>query len=263
MLYGDLAGASGRAEETLRLARHYGHNGFARFMEGGAMVALPYHLGRWEQALEYADPFLASVEEGSPHYQSSTAYCFRGLIRVARGDYAGGVKDADRGVEVARGIEDPQAFHPVLAMASSIFVLTENDQRARQTVREALDAFRGLRRLGSVAVVEIHNLAWAARKVGSEEELLSVIGREPFRSPWAQVAEAVAGGDFCGAAEVLASMGAVSSEAFYRLRAAEALVAEGRQAEADEQLRPALAFYGSVGATRYVREGKALLAASA
>jgi hypothetical protein len=164
---------------------------------------------------------------------------------------------------VARGIEDPQAFHPVLAMASSIFVLTENDQRARQTVREALDAFRGLRRLGSVAVVEIHNLAWAARKVGSEEELLSVIGREPFRSPWAQVAEAVAGGDFRGAAEVLASMGAVSSEAFYRLRAAEALVAEGRQAEADEQLRPALAFYGSVGATRYVREGKALLAASA
>jgi len=263
MLYGDLAGASGRAEETLRLARHYGHNGFARFMEGGAMVWLHYHLGRWEQALEYADPFLASVEEGSPHYQSSTAYCFRGLIRVARGDYAGGVKDADRGVEVARGIEDPQAFHPVLAMASSIFVLTENDQRARQTVREALDAFRGLRRLGSVAVVEIHNLAWAARKVGSEEELLSVIGREPFRSPWAQVAEAVAGGDFRGAAEVLASMGAVSSEAFYRLRAAEALVAEGRQAEADEQLRPALAFYGSVGATRYVREGKALLAASA
>ena len=58
-------------------------------------------------------------------------------------------------------------------------------------------------------------------------------------------------------------MGAVSSEAFYRLRAAEALVAEGRQAEADEQLRPALAFYGSVGATRYVREGEALLAASA
>ena len=58
-------------------------------------------------------------------------------------------------------------------------------------------------------------------------------------------------------------MGAVTSEAFYRLRAAEALVAEGRQAEADEQLRPALAFYASVGAMRYVREGEALLAASA
>ena len=50
---------------------------------------------------------------------------------------------------------------------------------------------------------------------------------------------------------------------FYRLCAAEQLVSEGRRAEADEQLRPALAFYRSVGAKRYVREGEALLAASA
>jgi len=262
MLYGDVAGALGRAEETLRLARHYGHNGFARFMEGGAMVATQYHLGMWEQALEYADPFLASVEEGSPHYQSAAAYCFRGLIRAARGDNAGAVKDAERGAEVARGIEDPQALHSVLAMASFIFGLTENDRRARETVREALDAFRGLHHLGFVAV-EMHHLAWAARQVGAEDELLPVIARERFRSPWAHAAEAVVGGDFRGAADVLAPIGAADGEAFYRLRAAEALVAEGRQAEADEQLRPALAFYGSVGATRYVREGEALLAASA
>ena len=52
-------------------------------------------------------------------------------------------------------------------------------------------------------------------------------------------------------------------EACCRLCAAEAYVAQGRRAEADEQLRPALAFYRSVGATRYVREGEALLAASA
>jgi tetratricopeptide (TPR) repeat protein len=262
MLYGDLSGSLGRAEETLRLARHYGHNGFARFMEGGAMVAAQYHLGMWEQALAYAEPFLASVEGGSPHYQSAAAYCFRGLIRVARGDDAGGVKDAERGAEVARGIEDPQALHSVLSMASFIFVLTENDQPARRTVREAVDAYRELSRLGFVAV-ELPHLAWAAQKVGSGEEVLSVIGREPFRSPWAQAAEAVAGGDFHAAAEVFASIGALSGEAFFRLRAAEALVAQGRQAEADEQLRPALAFYESVGATRYVREGEALLAASA
>jgi hypothetical protein len=55
----------------------------------------------------------------------------------------------------------------------------------------------------------------------------------------------------------------MSVEAFYRLRAAEQLVVEGRRAEADDQLGPALGFYRSVGATRYVREGEALLAASA
>jgi class 3 adenylate cyclase/tetratricopeptide (TPR) repeat protein len=262
ILYGDVEGGFRRAAETLRLARHYGHNGFARFMEGGAMVASQYHLGRWEEALEYAETFLASVEEGSPHYQSASAYCFRGLIRVARGESAGAVNDAERGVELARGIEDPQALHSVLAMASFIFVLTDNDQRAHETVREALDAFRSLHKLGFTAV-EMHHLAWAVWKVGSEDELLQVIAREPFRSPWAQVAEAVAGGDFRGAADVVALTGAVNSEAFYRLRAAEGLVADGRRAEADEQLRRALAFYRSVGATRYVREGEALLAASA
>ncbi len=40
------------------------------------------------------------------------------------------------------------------------------------------------------------------------------------------------------------------------------VVAEARRAEADEQLANALAFYRSVGATRYVVEGEALLAAS-
>ena len=58
-------------------------------------------------------------------------------------------------------------------------------------------------------------------------------------------------------------IGAVTHEAFYRLRSAEQLVAQGRRAEADEQLRAALAFYSTVGATRYIREGEALLAASA
>ena len=59
------------------------------------------------------------------------------------------------------------------------------------------------------------------------------------------------------------AIGAAPQEALFRLWAAEQLVDEGRRAEADEQLRRALAFYRSVGATRYVREGEALLAASA
>jgi hypothetical protein len=58
-------------------------------------------------------------------------------------------------------------------------------------------------------------------------------------------------------------MGATTCEAFFRLHAAESFVAEDRRAEADEQLRAALAFYRGVGATRYVREGEALMAASA
>jgi hypothetical protein len=40
-------------------------------------------------------------------------------------------------------------------------------------------------------------------------------------------------------------------------------VREGRRAEADAELKRSLAFWRSVGATAYVREGEALLAASA
>jgi hypothetical protein len=58
-------------------------------------------------------------------------------------------------------------------------------------------------------------------------------------------------------------MGALPEEASARLRAAEALVQEGRRAQADAELNRALAFWRSVGATAYVREGEGLLAESA
>jgi hypothetical protein len=70
-------------------------------------------------------------------------------------------------------------------------------------------------------------------------------------------------GDLVDVADKLDQIGLRSDEAHIRLRAARELVGAGRRAEADEQLRRALAFYRIVGATRYVREGEALLAASA
>lgn len=58
-------------------------------------------------------------------------------------------------------------------------------------------------------------------------------------------------------------MGAVTEEAHDRLWLAVALVEQNRRAEADIQLQKALAFYRSVGASRYIRHGETLLAASA
>jgi hypothetical protein len=58
-------------------------------------------------------------------------------------------------------------------------------------------------------------------------------------------------------------VGSLPDEARARLGAAERLVADGRRAEPDVQLDKVLAFYRSVDATRYIREGEALLAVSA
>lgn len=58
-------------------------------------------------------------------------------------------------------------------------------------------------------------------------------------------------------------MGALGEEALDRLWLAESLVKQNRRAEAAVQLQGALAFFRSVDATRYIRAGEALLAASA
>jgi hypothetical protein len=113
------------------------------------------------------------------------------------------------------------------------------------------------------AANDLPSLAWVAVMRGREPELSELVERESFVSPWLGATAAVLAHDFRGAAEICAGMGTPAHDAFYRLRAAEQLVADGRRAEADEQLRPALAFYRSVRAMRYVREGEALLAASA
>jgi class 3 adenylate cyclase/tetratricopeptide (TPR) repeat protein len=262
ILHGDFAASRAAQETTLELAKHFGHLGQARFIEAGSAVANRYMAGEWDDALQGAEATITAAQGGARFYQLPAMHAFRGLVRLARGDADGAEPDAELAVELVRPIRDPQALHPDLAMAASIFAVVGNEARAGQTLDEALDSLRDISPLG-FAVIELPLLAWAAVSLGRESELVEVIEHEPFKSPWLLSALAVASRDFRAAADILDEMGLVAHEAFFRLRAAEQLVAEGRQAEADEQLRPALAFYRGVGATRYVREGEALLAASA
>jgi hypothetical protein len=147
-------------------------------------------------------------------------------------------------------------------MAAAIFLSVGNEVRAGETFDEVLADLRELPRLG-FAVIELPLQAWVAVTLGRESDLVEVMEPEPFKSHWLRAALAVTSRDFRAAADLFEGMGIFSHEAFFRLRAAEQFVEEGRRAEADEQLRRALAFYRSVGATRYVREGEALLTASA
>ena len=77
------------------------------------------------------------------------------------------------------------------------------------------------------------------------------------------VGRALADHEFMPAAESLDSMGTARSAALTRLHAAQQLLKTGRTADADDQLRRALSFFRSVGATRFISEGQALLAQSA
>jgi hypothetical protein len=106
-------------------------------------------------------------------------------------------------------------------------------------------------------------LALVARRLGIESELHALAEAAPAEDRSAPTLHALLSGEYVVAADAYAEMGLRPLEAHARLRAAESLRAEGRQAEAVEQLERALVFWRSVGATRYIREGEALLAESA
>jgi hypothetical protein len=187
---------------------------------------------------------------------------FRGMVRAARGEDAAAADDAGRALELARPVGDPQLTGSVIFGTALIYMTIGDQKRATELLDESLDFIREIEDLGWV-VVELHSLASVAHKLGRGVELLAAVEDERLETPWLFAARAVAAGDSVRAADIFGEMGDSSLEAFCRLAAADSLVAEGRRAEADEQLRPALAFFRSVQASRYVREGEALLAASA
>jgi class 3 adenylate cyclase/tetratricopeptide (TPR) repeat protein len=238
--------------ETLDLARHYGHHGYARWIEAGAGINLfAYVQGKWDEAIALADKYIAEREAGLQHYQSSTAYSFRGLIRLARDDAEGAVRDAELSLELARPAKDPQLVQPALAISALTFHVGGAERRAAETLDEALEGLRELHGLG-YAAVELHLLAWVARAHGRQAELLEVIHRQPFTSVWTELVRMIATGDDARAGELLDEIDLSAHAAFYRL-----------QGGAEHDVRAAIDFYGGVGATRFVREGEAMLAASA
>jgi hypothetical protein len=218
-------------------------------------------LGRWDHALNGADAFIAEVEAGAPHYLAPQAYNVRAEIRLAREQTDGVLADAKEAVALARRAKDPQILFRALAAAAHVHAEMGARQIAEKLAGEVLAAVASGQPLG-YSVVEVHVLAWTLAEAGRGIELADALSS--LRSvPWLRAAIAFATGDPIRAAEICAEIGAVTEEAHARLVAARQLVERRRRAEGDAQVRRALAFYRSVGATRYLREGKSLLAASA
>ncbi|MBA3383906.1 MAG: hypothetical protein H0T20_04540 [Actinobacteria bacterium] len=92
---------------------------------------------------------------------------------------------------------------------------------------------------------------WTWEQIGLLDEMIGVMGTGR-RTPWLEAAEAVAAGSWARAAEIYERCGSAVSVAFARL-----------QAGGDADLRAALDFYRVAGASRFVREAEARLAAIA
>ena len=252
---GELSRAFELLDEATRLADRAGHADMTRFMQGMQMLR-PLDDGRWDDCLRMTDAFIAECEAGAPHTQQAGAHCHRGMIRLGRGDLEGAVADAERALELAREVAQPDRMFQSLAFAVRAFAEAGEAERARQQASEF--DFLALDRRRAPPVWTTINFAWAANDVGHREELDRLLAHQKRQTKWNLATRAVVRGEYAEAAALFAEMGTRMHEAYARLRAAEQLATEGRRAEADAQLTRAVAFFHAAGATRWLREAEAL-----
>ena len=218
---------------------------------GAAMVE-----GDWRGGLRKADAF---VDEclSAPHYQETTVRMTRATLRLADGDEAGALEDARRAVELASEAGDLQVRVPAL----SVLAYVASELGRREEADRAFDEALALAVEADQAWRHLFYAVWAALALGREAGLAPHFReRWQFGERWVAPARAALGGDLVTAAALFDAIGAAGAAALTRLRAAAELVAAGRRAEADEQLMPALAYFRSQGASRYVQEGESRLA---
>ena len=253
---GELRRAEGLYRAGLDLAERRGSAVSLRWFRGN-LAECTFQLGLWDDAQRFVDEELGNPET---HYMQNLARMIRAEMRLARGDASGALADLDVAVGEARAIRDPQALIPSLSARLLVLARTGDAPGAHGALAELTDARRALE--VDPGGSWIADLAFALLELGREADLLAEAAPPGPQTPWRDAALAIAGGDLVGAAGLFESMGAAAFEAHARLRAAGRLSAEGRSAEAAAQLAGALDFYRGVGATRFVREGEALLAAA-
>lgn len=227
----------------------------------GSYLDVAYSLGEWDEAMRVSEDFIAAAEAGSPHYLEQAGLLSRALIRLARGDVAGALANDDHQLELARQTPEPQSLEAGLWASAFIRLEAGRVEEASSRLDELLAALG--ERAPAYEVLSWPNVAFAFAGVGRHDEFLELASRIKVPLRWLDAGRAFVLGDFERAANVYADIGSLADEAYARLRAAEALVADGRRAEADAQLQRALAFYHAVGATLYLQQGERLLAAPA
>jgi class 3 adenylate cyclase len=255
---GDLHEGLRLALEAEKAAQRFGTKATLRWTRG-ALIGLWFELGHWDQCARAADEFLTESAPLGPHYYDAYVRSARSLMRLAHGDVAAALEDQAELLVSARQAKDPQVLHPALGVSAYVLAAVG---RAGEGQRVLAELFAAGTAVLSNLYMSFTDCVLAAEILGRRDEARQWLGA-PRGSPWFAAAHALVDQEFVRAAESLDSMGAARSAALARLRAAQELVTAGRSAEADHQLRLALAFFRSIGATRYIREGEALLAASA
>jgi ATP/maltotriose-dependent transcriptional regulator MalT len=252
-LIGDLEGASASLAKAREAAERFGHSSALLWLEIEDMLDHDLR-GEWDEALACSNAFLESIE-GRKNRLRGTARHVRALVFVARGDVDAAEAEAKLVLEEARKSQG-EPLSPALAEVARVLVAAGRQAEADVLLDELFRDHQGS--FGSHWMRELPHLLV---ELGRGDVYVAAVVDAPS-SPWLEAGVAVATGNFVEAAESYERIGARATEAWTRLLAAEALVAQGRRREADEQLGRTLAFYRAARATPYVRRGELLLAAT-
>jgi tetratricopeptide (TPR) repeat protein len=259
---GDVNQAAELRAEGLRIAERVGPADVAHFLRGEWVVA-SYWAGRWDEALRLGEQMVSEAEAGSPSYMDAQVRQSRARIALARGELQA-YDEASSALAHGRVIGDPQALYPALALAARVARHTGRIDEAVELIDELLGLWG--ERPRTVLHSHLQSFVDAAEVLGAlgrGSELEAVGAAAHVQTRWIDAGTAYVRGDFRRAAEIYSQTGSLPDEAFARLRAAETLIRSGRRPEGDRELQRALAFYRSVMATAYLREGEALLAQTA
>ncbi len=250
---GGLDAATDYLARARRYDERFGYVGGLFWLDGEDMLDHDVR-GNWEEALALADRIIASA--GAGHYHVGPALLVRAGILLGRGDLVGALEVSERGISIAREVKDPQLVGPSLVTRARVLVGAGDQPAADELLTELL-------RDHQVDMSWFSRLPLLLSELGRGEEFLAATEQASLMTPWLEAGRAVGEGDFARAAAIYAEIGARELEAWARLLATESLIAEGRRAEADAQLTPALGYFRRLHATAYIGRGEALLAATA
>jgi ATP/maltotriose-dependent transcriptional regulator MalT len=246
---GRIAEAREALEEGAAAAQRFGSMWYRDWLAPERATYM-YYEGAWDQAVAQIAELMADIADGGlTSFMESANLSVRARVRVARGDVAGGVEDAERSLDVARIAKNPQLLHPALAGLAAIQAEIGDVEEASRLVDELFENWRAHPILASA--FWLIEAAYALVPLERGTELEEGLARTKARSKWAEAARAYVSGDFTTAADILAVIGSKPDEAYARLRSG-----------TDADVRRALEFYRSVGASRYVAQGEALLPTS-
>jgi class 3 adenylate cyclase/tetratricopeptide (TPR) repeat protein len=233
--------------------------GMSRWFGEAVMAEAAYWTGRWDDVARLLDPL---VSDESPAFAWGRLPSLRAMVRLARDDLAGAADDCARTLDaLARDEWSTGPGEGVEAQCACMQVLLALGRPA-----EAADLIEKVLALGwepPYGFGGVVELVFLLRTFDRSLDPIVDAARAHPGLPWVQAAASVARGELESAADQLGELRCPPLESQVRFRLAERLVAEGRRSEADHQLQRALAFWRSVGATRYIREAEALLAETA